>query len=135
MNMRADLDCRATAALLDTGGSLALAGHAATLMSVLSPATATGVKLGSILVWCAMVYLTIRVKIDSRCFELLASHPAEEFDRWLQQTGLRKEDQPKRKPRTIDDRRRGALRLWRALIVAVALEMLLAMLGVARLRS
>ena len=131
--MRADLDCRATAVLLDTGGSLALAGHAATLMSVLAPATTAWIKLGSVLVWCVMVYLTIRVKMDSGFFELLATHPAEEFDHWLQEAGLRKVAQPR--PRTIADRRHGALRLWRALVVAVVIEILFMLLGVARLLS
>ena len=130
-DVRADFDCRATAALLDTGGSLALAGHVAALVSLLSPGTAPWIKLCSALVWCAIVYGAMRVKMDSRFFELLASHPAEDFDRWLETTGLRKVAQP----RTIPDRRRGALRLWRGLVIAVVIEILLMLVAVGRLLS
>ena len=127
----ADFECRATAALLDTGGSLALAGHVAALVSLLSQGTPPWFKLCSALVWCAIVYGAIRVKMDSRLFELLASHPAEDLDRWLETTGLRKAEQP----RTIADRRRGALRLWRGLVIAVVVEILLMLLAVGCLPS
>ena len=122
----ASFDCRATAAVLESGGSLTLAGHVAALISVLS--TGVSVKGCSAFVWCAIVYLAVRVKLDRRFFQLLADHPAEELDHWLQATGLRK-DNPSR---TIPERRRGALRLWRALVVAVVLEIGLMLVGVFR---
>jgi len=125
----AEFDCRATAALLDTGAGLALAGHVAALVSMLSTATPTPLKLASALVWCGIVYVAIRVKMDSRFFELLASHPAEELDAWLDAAGLRKAGEP----RSIADRRRGALRLWRGLVVAVVIEIVLMLLAVGRL--
>jgi hypothetical protein len=75
-----------------------------------------------------MVYLSIRVKMDARFFELLAVHSGEQLDQWLDTTGLRKNAAP----RTIQERRRGALRLWRALVAAVAIEIALLLLGMLR---
>ncbi len=122
-------DCLATAAVLRSGGSLALAGHIAAAISVLSAGTWT--KACVLLVWCAIVYLAIRVKMDASFFELLAAHPAEQLDDWLDAAGLRKNVAP----RTIQDRRRGALRLWRALVAAVVVEIALMMFTTLRLLS
>jgi len=99
-----------------------MAGHAAAVMSVLSISSA--LKFCPLLVWCAVVYLAVRVKIDATFFELLADHPPEQLDTWLDAAGLRKNAQP----RTIEQRRRGALRLWRALVAAVAVEIVLLLL-------
>ncbi len=116
-------DCRATAAVLRSGSGVALAGHFAALMTVLlmRPAWMT---CCSIVVWCAVVYLAIRVKIDVHFFELLAEHHPEQLDHWLHNAGLRKSTRPK----TLQDRRRGALRLWRALVAAVAIQIVLLLL-------
>jgi hypothetical protein len=127
----ASLDCRATAAVLRSGASVALAGHVAALMSVLAmyhggaPAWMAGVAL---LVWCVVVYLAVRVKIDAGFFEVLATEQADQLDSWLADAGLRKGS----RPRSIPERRRGALRLWRLLAIAVAIE--IALLFVALLR-
>ena len=121
-------DCRATAAVLKTGNGLALAGHAATLMTVLSTSNGAWLKACAVLVWCVIVYLAIRVQLDSRFFELLASHKAEELDQWLQAAQLRK-DNP---PGTIAERRRRALRLWKALVIALVIEIGLTLLGLIR---
>jgi len=127
----ASFDCRATAAVLRSGESAALAGHAAAVMNVifiaLSKSKWTG--LCSLLVWCAVVYLAVRVKMDAQFFELLADHPAEQFDLWLDAAGLRRNAGP----RTMQDRRRGALKLWRALAIAVTIEIALMLLGALRL--
>ena len=125
----ASFDCRATAAVLRSGASVALAGHVAALMSVLAMyhgGPSARIAWCGLLVWCAVVYLAMRVKIDAQFFELLATEPAEQLDGWLADTGLRKNS----RARTIPERRRGALRLWRALVAAVAIEiaMLLAAL-------
>jgi hypothetical protein len=118
-------DCRATAAVLRSGASMAIAGHVAVVMSVLL--TRHGwITWGSLLAWCTMLYLAIRVKIDSQLFELLAAHPAEYLDHWLDATGLRKNTAP----RTIPQRRRGALRLWRALVVTFVIQVALLLVAV-----
>jgi hypothetical protein len=129
--LQASFDCLATAAVLRSGASVALAGHVAVLITVLSMwnGGSTGwIKWCSVAVWCSVVYLTIRVKIDSRLFELLAVHPAEQLDRWLDTARLRKNAAPK----TIQERRRGALRFWRALVGAVVVEIALMLLGMLR---
>ncbi len=117
-------DSQATAAVLHSGAGVALAGHAAAVLTVLplsKGGVAAWVAMGSLLVWCAEVYLAIRVQIDARFFELLAAHPPEQLDRFLKEAGLRKQIAP----RTIPERRRGALRLWRALVFAVAAQIAL----------
>jgi hypothetical protein len=125
--LSASFDCRATAAVLRSGSSVALAGHVAAVMSVLSMGAAwmTGC---AVLVWCAGVYLAVRVKIDAQFFELLAVQPAEQLDDWLDAAGLRK----KSGVRTIEERRRGALRLWRGLVGVVAVQISLVLLAVLR---
>jgi hypothetical protein len=125
----ASFDCLATAAVLRSGATIALAGHIAVVISVFS-GSIVWMKWCSVLVWCLIVYLAIRVKIDVRFFELLAVQPAEQLDTWLDTTGLRKSARPK----TIQERRRGALRLWRALMAGVAIEIALLLLGMLRWR-
>jgi hypothetical protein len=124
----ASFDCRAAAAVLRSGGSIALAGHAAAVMSVLLISKSRWIECCSLLAWCVVVYLAVRVSIDAHFFELLADNPAGQFDDWLDATGLRKNSGP----RTIQDRRRGALRLWRALVVAVTVEIVLMLSGALR---
>lgn len=124
-DLPASLECRATAAVLGSGAGIAIAGHVAVVMSVLL--TRHGwITWGSLLAWCTMLYLAIRVKIDSKMFDLLAAHPAEHLDAWLDATGLRKNTAP----RTILERRRGALRLWRALVVTFVVQIALLLLAV-----
>jgi hypothetical protein len=121
-------DCLATAAVLRSGSSLSLAAHVAIVVTMLSAANGVLIKCCALLVWCAVVYLTIRVKIDARFFELLAVHPAEQLDQWLAAAGLRKNTLP----RTIPERRRGALRMWRALAAAVVMQIALLLPGLLR---
>jgi hypothetical protein len=122
-------DCRATAAVLRSGSSMALVGHVAAVMSVLSIGNgglAAWIECGSMLAWCAVVYLAVRVKIDVLFFELLAEDDrGGQLDGWLDATGLRKNVGP----RTIEERRRGALRLWRRLAAAVATQIALMLTG------
>jgi hypothetical protein len=120
-------DCRATAAVLRSANSAAVAGHVAAVISALIIEKWSA--KGSLLVWCVVVYLAIRVRMDALFFELLADHPAEQFDNWMKAAGLRKHTPP----RAIQDRRRGALRLWRALLLAVGIEIALTLAGVLRL--
>jgi hypothetical protein len=130
----ASFDCRVTAAVLRSGSSLALAGHAIAVMSVLSignGGSAAWIECCSMLTWCVVVYLAVRVKIDANFFEILAEdqsaegHRAGQLDDWLDAAGLRKDTGP----RTIEERRCGALRLWLALVAAVATQMALMLAG------
>jgi len=122
-------DCRATAAVLRSGNNASVAGHVAAVISALSIRSGGWITMCALLVWCAVVYLSARVRMDALFFQLLADHPADQFDDWLKAAGLRKHTPP----RTIQERRRGALRLWRALVVAVAIEIVLTLAGVLRL--
>lgn len=124
----ASFDCRATAAVLHSGASVALAGHAAALIAAVLLRGAGWLAFCALLVWCAVIYLAVRVKMDAQFFELLADHPPDHFDTWLASAGLRKSSAP----RTIPERRRGALRLWRALVAAVAIEIAFVLAGVFR---
>lgn len=119
--MDSEFDCKATAAVLRSGTAVALAGHAAALMSVLAAGTdarTAWIAILALLDWCVVVYLAIRVRIDAGFFELLAGHPPEPLDEWLKATGLRAGTPP----RTMADRRSGALRLWRRLVIAVVVQ-------------
>jgi len=127
----ASFECLATAAVLRSGGSVALAGHTAAVMSALrigKDPLASWIALGSLLVWCFVAYLAVRVRIDAKLFELLATYPAEQLDAYLASSGLKKTSPA----RTIAERRRGALRLWRALVLAVVAQISLLMLAILR---
>jgi hypothetical protein len=128
MAISAELDCRATAALLRSGSSVALAGHLAAVMSVFTVAAggvAAWIATSAIAVWCVVIYLAIRVNIDAGLLELLADKPAEELDEWFNATGIRKNIPH----RTIAERRNGAVRLWKRLMAAVAVQIALLMLA------
>jgi hypothetical protein len=119
---------QATAAVLRSGASAALAGHAAAVLTLLplsKGGPAAWIAVGSLLVWGVEVYLAIRVQMDARFFELFEAHhmeqSAEQLDRFLEAAGFRKNIPP----RTMQERQRGALRLWRALVFAVAAQIAL----------
>jgi hypothetical protein len=122
-------DSQATAAVLRSGASAALAGHGAAVLALL-PLSKGGppawIAFSSLLVWSATVYLAIRVRMDALFFELFAQHPPEQLDCFLEAAGFRK----KIGPRTMQDRQRGAMRLWRALILAVAIQIALVLLAI-----
>jgi hypothetical protein len=119
-------DCRATAAVLRSGSTVALSGHAAALLCAF-------IKPGAwwpLVAWCALVYFAVRVELDARLFQLLAESPSESpsesrdagmLDQWMAAAGLRKNAGP----RTLKDRRRGAIRLWRALLAALVVEIVM----------
>ena len=117
-------DCRATAAVLRSANTAVIAGHVAAVISVLT--IRSGTAKCALLVWCVVIYLAVRVRMDALFFELLRDHPAEQFDNWMNATGLRKHSPS----RTIQARRRGALRLWRALLAALGIEIALTLAGV-----
>jgi hypothetical protein len=112
----ASFDCRATAAFLRSAGALALAGHVAALMTILVKR-----DVSTMIVWCAVVYFGVRVKIDAEFFDILAAYPAQQLDTWLTTTGLRKNAAP----RPIPERRRGAMHLWWGLLCAVVIQIAL----------
>ncbi len=124
----ASFDCRATAAVLHSGASVTLAGHSAALIAAVLLRSAGWIALCALLVWCVVIYLSVRVRMDAQFFDLLADHPVDQLDTWLDSAGLRKNSAP----RTIPERRRGALRLWRALVAATAIEIAFVLAGAFR---
>ncbi len=122
--MRIDLECKATAAVLRSGSTLALAGHTAALMAVIA---LSWITIPALLTWSVVIYLSIRVKLDVEFFDLLLTQPPESLDEWLKASGLRANLPP---DRSIADRRIAALTLWRKLAAAVALEIALVLFSV-----
>ncbi len=122
-------DCLATAAVLRSGRGLSFASHASALLVVL-PLSRGGIAywvgFASLPVWCVAIYFAIRVAVDVQFFELLASHPPEQLDTWLAASGLRKAAAP----RSLTERRNGALRWWRILVGAVSLQIALTLLAI-----
>jgi hypothetical protein len=128
----ASFDCQATAAILRSGANASLASHVAAVISALplrNGGLPAWIAFGSLFVWCLVVYLGIRLKIDVSFFELLAEHPADNVDQWLSTSSLRR----KTAVRTIAQRRQGALRLWRTLTVVVAIQIALILFAIFRM--
>lgn len=119
---------------MHSGASIALAGHVAAIAALLpisKGGPAAWIAFSSLLVWSLGVYLAIRVQMDARFFDLLAIHPAEQLDRFLETAGFRKQIPD----RTVAERQRGALRLWRALVFATATQIVLLFLAIFCLRA
>jgi hypothetical protein len=115
--MKPELECGITASFLDSGKLLMNAAHCAALIA------GGGMLLSdrrllfacSLICWPLVCYLGIRVAIDASLFRELANAPEE---------AVRALDEMLRVPRarTFSQRSRGALRLWKRLIAAVAIQ-------------
>ncbi len=114
--------------MLRSGRVLSLAGHAAAVMSVVPVWKDHWIVFGGIIIWCIGVVFAVLVEIDARFFEMLAEQPPEYLDRWLEAAGFRRRSPSK----TIPERRQGALKLWRALVAAVAWQIALLLLAMLR---
>lgn len=119
-----------TASFLDSGRVLANAANAAAIVAgvgcmMTSPMYSRLALTGSILIWFLQSYYALRVAIDGSLFRLLAADPEEaarQLDNFLGRS---------RTPgRSIDDRARGALTLWRRQIVAISLQLTALILGI-----
>ena len=111
--MNPSAECRITAALLRSFRSVAFAGHAAAIVAGLRAAQGSSgwLYLLSILSWGLVVYLSVRVDFDARLFAAFAEDPEGapgQLDQFLSRTNRR----------GIPERRRGALRLARMLVIA-----------------
>ena len=115
LNAQAAFDCRATAALLRSMGTLVWASHAAAVL------TASTHARYPLLVWGLVLYFAVRVRLDVELLELLARDPESapgRLDQWLSQAGLR----ARSGERSIADRCQGSRRLARHLICALVLQ-------------
>jgi hypothetical protein len=124
--VRAGFDCKVTAGFLESGRALANFANAAAIIAGVGCWWVHGacvVLLGmSLLGWVLESWFAVRVAIDRSLFRTLAEEPAEGAD-WLDgllvDWGLVKAAQS----RSMPDRTRGALRLFRMQCVALALQM------------
>lgn len=116
------------ASVLRSGATLAQAGHVAALIaSVGWFQTKHPLLAASLLVWLFHCYIALRVAIDAGLFVELVGRE-EQFDQWRMQFGLTRSV----RPRSLEDRTRGALRLWKLQIVAFGLQALFLGLGMLR---
>jgi hypothetical protein len=116
--MKPDFECGVTASFLSSGQLLCNASNCAAIIAA-AGMFLTHARLwfaGSILCWPVACYLGIRVAIDASLFRELAVAP---LDRGSEL------DEALRVPpgRTISERSRGALRLWKGLIAAVVVQL------------
>ena len=131
--MSNDISCGLTASFLDSGRVLANAGNAAAIVAgigcigcigciVASPSRSGLVLGGSLLFWFVECWFAVRVAIDSSLFRVLADDPEEggrQLDAMLNRSG-----------RTLADRSRGALALWRKQIAALSMQLAALAVGI-----
>ncbi|HEU0120670.1 MAG TPA: hypothetical protein VFQ91_09110 [Bryobacteraceae bacterium] len=122
---------RGTAALLRSGEAAAWAGHVGAVLAGLG-LVHQGLRFGYVAalgLWACLVYLHVRVRLDEELFTWLAegSDPGS-LDQFLERAGLRKRPNS---PRPAAERMAGAVRLWRRLLLVLALELLSAAGGTA----
>ena len=116
--MKPEFECAFTASFLSSGHVLSNVSNCAALMAA-AGILFTHTRLlfaGSLLCWPLACYLAVRVAIDASLFQELAGAPADagrELDEMLRVP----------KERTISERSRGALQLWKYLILAVAVQL------------
>ncbi len=109
------------ASILRSGAVIAQAGHVLALIAGFGWFhTGRWALTGSLLAWLLHCYIALRVAIDARLFENLPGHEAE-LDAWLLRFGLRRQ----LSPRSLDERTRASLRLWKFQLAAFALQAIL----------
>ncbi|MGJ5816338.1 hypothetical protein [Paludibaculum fermentans] len=125
--MKPELDGKLTASFLRSGRVVLNASNCAAVI------TGAGLLLGrpgagrvwfavSAVSWLAALYFGLRVAIDEGLFRALVEEPEESgrgLDEWLGSRGL---GQPVR-ARSMEERSRGALRLWMRLLIAVGVQL------------
>jgi hypothetical protein len=143
--MSNDVNCGLTAGFLDSGHVLANASNAAAIVAgigciIAGPACGRWVLGGSFLFWFVECWFAIRVSIDSSLFRVLAVDPVDagrKLDAMLSRPNaapLPPGDAPLPpgaapfrtatvRDRPLEDRTRGAMKLWRKQIAALAMQL------------
>ena len=121
------MSCEITASFLDSGRVLAHAGNGGAILAgvgslMVGSELARTVLAVSLLFWFVECYYAVRVSIDSSLFRVIAADP-EESVRRLDEVLHRAE-------RPLEDRRRGALGLWRKQRAALAAQLATLMAGI-----
>ena len=118
------------AALMRAGLRASMAGHGAGVVAGVG-VTVQGASPGlvvALVAWGYLVYLQVRVAIDAELFGWLAEGAAvAEMDGFLVRAGLLK----RAVERTDEDRVRGAMGLWRRLLVTLVVEFVAVLAGLA----
>jgi hypothetical protein len=133
--MKPEFECRVTAAFLDSGKVLCGASHCAALMAagglLLSHLLRERVLFAaSMACWPVACFLALRVAIDAALFRELAGEASSgwrSFDELLRKWGLLRGSAE----RTVAERSRGAMKLWKRLIVIVVLQVAILGAGLA----
>jgi hypothetical protein len=129
--VRAAFDCKVTAGFLESGQTLSHIGNAAAVIAALGfwyesfGASADALAV-SLLLWLVQCWFAVRVAIDRSLFFTLAENGEESAD-WLDALLVDWKFLKSAKSRSLADRSRGALRLWRMQQAALVLQ--LAVLG------
>jgi hypothetical protein len=132
--MKPDFECAIAASFLSSGRVLANIANCAALIAAAGSLLAHTLSARllfatSLLCWPVACYFGLRVSIDARLFRELARAPDEggqSLDDLLRAWGLGNA----KSGRSLADRSRGALRLWKRLIAAVAVQLLVLSAGV-----
>lgn len=117
-----------TAGFLDSGRVLANVANTAAVIAgvgcvIMSPGYSRLALAASIALWFVESYYAVRVAIDSSLFRLLATDPegtSRHLDNFLRTT----------KERSLEDRTRGALALWRRQIVYFTVQLATLLAGI-----
>ncbi len=125
--MKPEFECSVTASFLESGRVLANAGHAGAIVAAFGAAFAHGrgnqmMFAASILCWLVECWVAFRVAIDASLFRALATDPEDGgrmLDELLTGWGLRRNLQP----RSLSDRSRAAIGLWRRQAAALAIQL------------
>ena len=113
------------ASVLRSGAVIAQAGHVLALVAGFGWfATGRWALTTSLLAWLCHCYIAIRVAIDAALFAELEGRE-DALDQWLVRFGLRRSTTP----RSLDDRTRAALRLWKLQLATFVLQAILLALG------
>jgi hypothetical protein len=129
--LRAKFDCEVTAGFLESGRVLCQVANAAAIISGINGAGFNGAAINcagvltvvSLAAWMIGIWYSVRVAIDRSLFRTLAANPEARAD-WLDSLLLEWKLVKVAGSRSIAERSRGALQLWRmqaaALIVQLA---------------
>jgi hypothetical protein len=129
--LRPGFDCKVTAGFLESGRTLSNVANAAAIIAGIAYWTLSINKalLGfSLLAWFIESWFAVRVAIDRSLFRTLAEDP-DDGPVWLDALLVDWKLVKAPKSRSMEDRSRGALRLWR--LQAAALTVQLAALATA----
>lgn len=132
--MHSGFNCRAAAAILQSGRTLAHAGNTGALIAAFDLFASHGVAavllLVSLVFWLVQTYFAVRVAIDASLFRVLGEHPEDNtsaMDSLLTNWKLIK----RANTRGLADRCHGALRLWKMQTRTFAVQVLLLLAALA----